>query len=259
MKTTRGQTRPPQWRITAIGHQYRATLSTNSTLFGAVKCYSKIRALEVCANHPENVGHFPQWGVPERKTNMWTLSCKRIESYRPASTDIGASIDGKKSGLRTWCGPCNSDLPWAAHAGSYICPTSRKLEDTKIDTNSGYHMSGEFLNALDTEGPGGERDGWGWMNGPVPWIRISRRSQAGNTFGTKLLAFSTSGLAQDRGYALSDGDGETRRVCYCQAEQWVKCWGRKLQAMGRRNSTNWTAIAKAERQRGRIVLGDIDE
>ncbi|KAJ7336966.1 hypothetical protein DFH08DRAFT_813262 [Mycena albidolilacea] len=62
-----------------------------------------------------------------------------------------------------------------------------RLTDTQIDTNCGYHMSGyrktipppvntgsargqtraipsEFLNTPETEGPGGERDGWGWTD-----------------------------------------------------------------------------------------------
>ncbi|KAJ7823509.1 hypothetical protein B0H14DRAFT_3146035 [Mycena olivaceomarginata] len=69
MKTTRGQTRPPQWRIAAIGHQYRATLSTNSTLLGAVKCYTRSGLSKFASATKKILGNFPQWGVTERKLN----------------------------------------------------------------------------------------------------------------------------------------------------------------------------------------------
>ncbi|KAJ7321610.1 hypothetical protein DFH08DRAFT_818469 [Mycena albidolilacea] len=103
--------------------------------------------------------HFGRLRAPkEIRTKNLAKPCKRIEPRPREHLSAGRNQESEHG---------------AAHATAVFLGSACH---TKIDANCGYHISGEFLNTPETEGPGGERDGWGWMDGPVPWIRICRGS-----------------------------------------------------------------------------------
>ncbi|KAJ7824621.1 hypothetical protein B0H14DRAFT_2597153 [Mycena olivaceomarginata] len=308
----------------------------------------RIRALEGCLSRQ-------LWGVMVGKLNNARGSNRAAREHLSAGRNQ-ESEPGAAHATAVFLGGACRQLLYLSYQQEV------RLKDTKIDANCGYHISGEFLNTPETEGPGGERDGWvGWTDlfhgfvsvevrpslkcirplsvprrpveiGIQPWFGFERppgtklnielasvgrfetwphadseasciagrgsvglwagfvlslrghangwrssskpvqgrgpsqataklgpktssvanpyvfflpekertnlkhgniftrvtaasgpsaraRAKPENPFSTKLLAFSTSGFAQDRGYALSDGDGATLRVRYCQAKQ----------------------------------------